>query len=185
MKEVSEFSTWDMEDVGVFHENGVSNVGPHSFEPFNSSLQMPIATRVNLPILTSNHVFSNRVGLKRLEKFVGKRKSINEEVHNFQNTQEKNVQVVTPFEAQKKNNLEKRLHPKNKVVKVEEGEANGDEESKKSSKNYDVKALIALHGEMEPKFVKNTKKKEGKILVVTMCLSLGSFEILQAKKNSN
>jgi hypothetical protein len=83
MKEVSEFSTWDMEDVGVFHENGVSNVGPHSFQPFNSSLQMPIATRVNLPILTSNHIFSNRVGLKRLGKLVHKRKSISEKVHNF------------------------------------------------------------------------------------------------------
>jgi hypothetical protein len=83
MEEVYEFSTWDMEDVGVFHENGVSNVGPHSFQPFHSSLQMPIATRVNLPFLTSNHIFSNRVGLKRLEKFVRKRKSINEEVHNF------------------------------------------------------------------------------------------------------
>jgi hypothetical protein len=44
-------------------------------------------------------------------------------------------------------------------VKVEEGEANVDEESKKSWKNYDVKALIALHGEIKPKFVKNTKKK--------------------------
>jgi hypothetical protein len=63
---------------------------------------MPIATRVNLPILTSNHNFSNRVGLKRLEKIMPKRKSIDEEVHNFQDTQEKNVQVVTPFEAKKK-----------------------------------------------------------------------------------
>ncbi len=51
----------------MFHENGVSNVGPHSFQPFNSSLQMLIATRVNLPILTLNHIFSNRVGLKILE----------------------------------------------------------------------------------------------------------------------
>jgi hypothetical protein len=83
MEEVFKFSTWDMEDVGVFHDNGVSNVGPHSFQRFNSSLQMPIATRVNLPIIISNHIFSNKVGLKRLQKFVPKRKSINEEVHNF------------------------------------------------------------------------------------------------------
>jgi hypothetical protein len=44
-------------------------------------------------------------------------------------------------------------------VKVEEGGADEDEESKKNWKNYNVKALIALHGEMEPKIVKNTKKK--------------------------
>jgi hypothetical protein len=44
-------------------------------------------------------------------------------------------------------------------VKVEKGEANGDEESKKTWKNYNVKALIALHGEMKPKFVKNSKKE--------------------------
>jgi hypothetical protein len=69
-------------------------------------------------------------------------------------------------------------------VKVEEGEADGDEESKKRWKNYNVKALIALHEEMEPKFVKNTKN-QGKIIVVTMCLSSGSFQILQAKTNSN
>jgi len=157
MEEVSKFSTWDMEDVGVFHDNGVSNVGPHSFQPFNSSLQMPIATRGNLPILISNHISSNKVGLKRLQKFVPKRKSINEEVHNFQDTQEKNVQVVTPFEAKKKKQSQKKVTSKKKVLKVEEGETYGDEENKKSWKNYDVK-VIALHGEMEPKFVKNTKK---------------------------
>jgi hypothetical protein len=43
------------------------------------------------------------------------------------------------------------------MLKVEEGETYGDEENKKSWKNYDVK-VIALHGETEPKFVKNTKK---------------------------
>jgi hypothetical protein len=59
-----------------------------------------------------------------------------------------------------------------------------EKESKKSWKNYNVKALIALHGKMEPKFVKNTKK-QGKILVITMCLSSCSFQILQAKTNSN
>jgi hypothetical protein len=26
-----EYFTWDMEDVRVFYENDVSNVGPHSF----------------------------------------------------------------------------------------------------------------------------------------------------------
>jgi hypothetical protein len=38
---------------------------------------------------------------------VPKRKSIREEVHNFQNTQEKYVQVVAPFEAQKKKKKKK------------------------------------------------------------------------------
>jgi hypothetical protein len=118
MEEVSKFSTWDMEDVGVFHDNGVSNVGPRSFQPFNSSLQMPIATTVNLPILISNHIFSNKVGLKILQKFVPKRKSINEEVHNFQDTQEKNVQVVTLFEAKKKKQSRNKVTSKKKVVKV-------------------------------------------------------------------
>jgi hypothetical protein len=33
------------------------------------------------------------------------RKSINEEVHNFQNTQEKNIQIVAPFEVKKKTTL--------------------------------------------------------------------------------
>ncbi len=64
---------------------------------------------------------------------------------------------------------------------MKEGEANGDEESKKNWKNYDVKALIAFHWEMEPKFVKNTKKK-GKILVLTMCLNSSSFEIYKQKQ---
>jgi hypothetical protein len=31
MKGDSEYFTWDMEDVIVFHENDVTNVGPHSF----------------------------------------------------------------------------------------------------------------------------------------------------------
>jgi hypothetical protein len=33
---------------------------------------------------------------------VSKKKSISEEIHNFQNTQEENVQVVAPFQAKKK-----------------------------------------------------------------------------------
>jgi hypothetical protein len=36
---------------------------------------MPIVTRVNLAILTSNHIFPNRKGLERLEKFVPKKES--------------------------------------------------------------------------------------------------------------
>jgi len=54
---------------------------------------MPISTTANLPILTFNHVFPNKEGLERLEKFVLKRKSISEKFHNFQNTQEKDVQL--------------------------------------------------------------------------------------------
>jgi hypothetical protein len=38
---------------------------------------------------------------------VPKRKSINEEIHKFQDTQEKNVQVVAPFEAKTKINKSK------------------------------------------------------------------------------
>ncbi len=44
------------------------------------------------------------------------------------------------------------------MVKVEEGEEDEDEESKENQKDCDVEALIIVHGEMEPKFVKNEKK---------------------------
>jgi hypothetical protein len=44
-------------------------------------------------------------------------------------------------------------------VKVEEDEVDGDEESKKNWKDWNVKALIILCGEMEQKFVKSAKKK--------------------------
>ncbi len=74
MEGVFKFSTWDMEDVGVFHEKGVSIVSLHAFQPFNSPLQMPITIKVNMPILTSNHIFPNRKGFKMLQKFVSKRK---------------------------------------------------------------------------------------------------------------
>jgi hypothetical protein len=103
MERVFKFSTWDMEDVGVFHEKCVLIVSLHAFQPFNSSLQMPITIKVNMPILTSNHIFPNRKGFKMLEKFVPKRKSISENIPNFQ--------VVSPFETQKKN-FGKRLHSK-------------------------------------------------------------------------
>jgi len=72
---------------------------------------MHVTTKANLPILTSNHIFPNREGLERLAKCVPKKKSISEEVHNFQNTQEKDVQIVAPFEAQKK-----KKQPYNKVA---------------------------------------------------------------------
>jgi hypothetical protein len=68
---------------------------------------MLVTTKANLPTLISNHIFPNREGLEILEKIVPKRKSINEEVHNFQNTQEKYVQVVAPFEAKKKKTKQK------------------------------------------------------------------------------
>jgi hypothetical protein len=35
-----------------------------------SNLQMLVVARVNVPILTSNHIFSNKKGLQRLNKFV-------------------------------------------------------------------------------------------------------------------
>jgi len=111
MEGVFKFSTLDMEDVGVFHEKGLSIVSLHEFQPFNLPLQMPITIKVNMPILTSNHIFPNRKGFKMLEKFVPKRKSINENIPNFQNSKEEDVQVVSPFETQK-NNFGKRLHSK-------------------------------------------------------------------------
>ncbi len=46
-----------------------------------------------------------------------------------------------------------------KVMKVEEGEVDGDEKSKKNLKDYDVEALIALCKEMELEFVKNVFKR--------------------------
>jgi hypothetical protein len=58
--------------------------------------------------------------LERLKKIVPKKKSINEEVHNFQNTQEEDVQVVAPLETKKKQ------HPKKTVVKVEKDEVDGE-----------------------------------------------------------
>jgi hypothetical protein len=109
MEGVSKFLTLDMEDVVMFHKKSVSNLG----FSFILAFQMRVTTKANLPILTSNHIFPNGEGLERLAKCVPKKKSISEEVHNFQNTQEKNVQIVAPFEAQKKkNNLITRLHPK-------------------------------------------------------------------------
>jgi hypothetical protein len=89
-----------------------------------------------------------------------KRKSINEEVHNFQNTQEEDVQIVWHHLKPKRNNIGKRLHPKKQVVKVEEDEVDGDEESKKNWKDCNVKALVILCGEMEHKFVIDAKQKK-------------------------
>jgi hypothetical protein len=45
------------------------------------------------------------------------------------------------------------------MVKVEKGKEDGDKESKKNWKGCDVKALIALLGEMELEVVKKCPKK--------------------------
>jgi hypothetical protein len=95
---------------------------------------MLIVTRVNLPIRTSSHIFLNREDLERFLKIMPKRKSINEEVHNFQNTHEEDVQIVWHLKP-KRNNIGKRLHPNEKIMKVEEDEVDGDEESKKNWKD--------------------------------------------------
>jgi hypothetical protein len=58
---------------------------------------MHVATKVNLPILTSYFIFPNKEGLKILQKFVPKRKSMSGQVFNFQDIQEKDVQVMLPF----------------------------------------------------------------------------------------
>jgi hypothetical protein len=42
-----------------------------------------------MPILTWNYVSPNRESLERIEKFVFDKNSINKEVPNFQDTQEK------------------------------------------------------------------------------------------------
>jgi hypothetical protein len=101
MEGIFKFSTWNMEDVGVFHEKGVSIVSLDAFQPFNSPFQIPVTIKVNMPISTSNHIFPNRKGFKMLEKFVPKRKSISENVPNFQDSQVEDVQVVSPFEPKK------------------------------------------------------------------------------------
>ncbi len=101
-KEFLSFLLGILEDVGVFHEKGLSIVSLHAFQPFNSPLQMLITIKVNMPILTSNHIFPNKKGLKMLQKFVPKRKLISENIPNFQNSREEDVQVVSPFETQKK-----------------------------------------------------------------------------------
>jgi hypothetical protein len=51
------------------------------------------------------------------------------------------------------------------MTKVEKGKEDGDKESKKNWKGCDVKALIALFGEMELEVVKNAQKK-GKIYIL-------------------
>jgi hypothetical protein len=62
---------------------------------------MHVATKVNLPILTSYFIFPNKKGLKILQKFVPKIKSMSDQVFNFQDIQEKDVQVMLPFEPKK------------------------------------------------------------------------------------
>jgi len=88
-----------------------------------------------------------------------KRKSINDEVNNFHNTKEEGVQIVWHHLKPKRNSIGKRLHPKKKVVKVEEDEVDRDEESKKNWEDCNVKALDILCGEMEHKFVMDAIKK--------------------------
>jgi hypothetical protein len=61
------FSTWDMEVVRTFHETGVSIVGLHSFQPFNSPLHMHVTIKINMPILTSNHIFPNSFNKKKIK----------------------------------------------------------------------------------------------------------------------
>ncbi len=56
------------------------------------------------------------------------------------------------------------------MVKVEKGKEDGDKESKKNWKGCDVKALIALLGEMELEVVKKCPKK-GKISVLSTSFS--------------
>jgi hypothetical protein len=53
----------------------------------------------------------------------------------------------------------KKVTAKKNMMKVEEGEVDGDEKSKKNWKDYDVEALITLCGEMELEFVKNVFKR--------------------------
>jgi hypothetical protein len=50
------FSAWNIENLIMLHEKGVSNVSSHSFQPFNFPFQMAITTKANLPILISNYI---------------------------------------------------------------------------------------------------------------------------------
>jgi hypothetical protein len=49
-------SVWNIENVIMLHEKGVSNVSSHSFQPFNSPFQMAITTKTNMPILILNYI---------------------------------------------------------------------------------------------------------------------------------
>ncbi len=51
------FLIWDMKDVKMLHEKGVSNINSHSFQSFNLSFQIFVIKRDNLFILTSNYRF--------------------------------------------------------------------------------------------------------------------------------
>jgi hypothetical protein len=62
---------------------------------------MLVTTKANLPILISNHIFPNREGLERVNKFVPNKKSISEKVPNFQDSQKEDVQIVAPFKPKK------------------------------------------------------------------------------------
>ncbi len=53
--------------------------------------------RTNLLMLTSYTTFPNRNGLEKVKKLMLKNELVSEEVFNFQDTQEEDVQVVAPF----------------------------------------------------------------------------------------
>jgi hypothetical protein len=63
---------------------------------------MLVAMRTNLLILTSYSTFPNNNGLEKVKKLMLKKKLVSEEVFNFQDTQEEDVQVVAPFAPKKK-----------------------------------------------------------------------------------
>jgi hypothetical protein len=52
-----------VKDARVLCGKGVSSVSLHAFQPF----QMHVATRGNLPILTSDFIFPNKEGLEILQ----------------------------------------------------------------------------------------------------------------------
>ncbi len=58
--------------------------------------------KTNFLILTSYSTFPNRKGLEKVKKLMLKKKLISEEVFNFQDTQEEDVQVVAPCTQKKK-----------------------------------------------------------------------------------
>jgi hypothetical protein len=84
---------------------------------------MPIDTIINLAILTSNHIFPNRKGLERLEKFVPKKESSIRKFIIFKTPKKRMFKLCS---KKKKKQPQQMLKPK-KVVKVEKGEANGNE----------------------------------------------------------
>ena len=71
--------------------------------------------------------------------------------------EEEDVQIVgPPTPKNKEAGAPKKPHKKNVKKEKEEDEESGS----KNWKDHDVETMISLRGEMEPEFLKNTKKQD-------------------------